>query len=58
MPIFWPATMSGASEELPLGTHFLIPSFSSISCVSLVSEHSTAEPRVATTPLVMPIFWP
>merc|ERR1719183_3465601 len=50
MPIFWPATMSGASEELPLGTHFLIPSFSSISCVSLVSEHSTAEPRVATTP--------
>ena len=43
MPIFWPATMSGASatmsasEELPLGTHLVLP-FSSGSCASLVSD--------------------
>ena len=50
MPILWPATISGASEELPRGVQRVCPDSGSVSSLSVVLEHSTAEPRVPRTP--------
>mmetsp|Transcript_13613 Transcript_13613/g.16507 ORF Transcript_13613/g.16507 Transcript_13613/m.16507 type:complete len:333 (+) Transcript_13613:2387-3385(+) len=49
-PTFPAATIIGASEELPYGTHFVVPSSGSVSSSTRVLQHNTAEARVLTTP--------
>ena len=47
MPTLCPATISGASEEFPLGVHLVTPDSGSVSSFNVVLLHSTADPSVA-----------